>query len=218
MNLKHVFALVLKDAKTEYRNKYIFGSILLFVVVSSYIIYKSFQSLSVMSWNVLFWIIFLFAALNALVRSFSQEQKNQFLYYYQLVDPSELIVSKLIYNIITLCLVAFALFVSMSLFTINPVVDKPLFVLTIVLASVGVSVCFTFVAAILSVANNQSSLMAVLALPLVIPILLLLIKISANALGIVEDSSVSTDLWLLLGIDFVLFGMALLIYPVLWRS
>ena len=218
MKWNHIQALILKDIKTELKDKYAIGAILLFVVTSTYIIYKSFQSLTVMSWNVLFWIIFLFAGLNALVRSFQSESRKQYLYYYQLAHPGEIIIAKIIYNVMMLLLVSLALYGAMTLFTFDAVQDRGLFLGTVTLGAIGVSVCFTFVAAILGTDNNQSSMMAILALPLIIPILLLLIKLSANALGILNDTEYSTDMILLGGIDLILFGLAVMIYPILWRT
>ncbi len=218
MKFSNIAALVRKDFLIEWKEKYVLGAILMFVVVSSYIIYKSFQQVTPMSWNVLFWIIFIFAALNALIRSFSAESSKQFLYIYQLVKPGEIIIAKVIYNVIILFLVSVALMGAMSLFTIHPIKDYFLFFAAVTLGSIGVSVCFTFVASVLGQQANQSVLMSVLSLPLIIPILLLLLKVTANALGFINDTNVNSDLFLLAGIDAILFGVAVIIYPFLWRS
>ena len=218
MKLSRINSLILKDLRTELRDKYALGAIILYVITSTFIVYKSFQSVTVMAWNVLFWIIFLFAALNALVKSFAQETKDQYLYYYQIAHPGEIIIAKIVYNVLMLLLVSLALYFTLSLFTIDPVVDRPLFFITILMGSIGVSTCFTFVASILSTQNNQSTMMAILSLPLIIPILLLLINLSANAVGILKDTDFKADLILLGGIDLILFGLAVVIFPIIWRS
>ncbi len=217
MKWTNVYTLLKKEFQIEWKEKYVLGAILLFVFLCSYIIYRSFQQITPMSWNVLFWIIFLFAGVNALIRSFSGELSRQYLYIYQLVKPGEIIISKIIYNTLVLCLVSFALMGALSLFTIHPIDDYILFSTAIFLGSLGVSICFTFVAAVLGQQGNQSVLMSVLSLPLIIPILLLLIKITAASLSIVKDTSINSDIILLLGIDLVLFGVAVIIYPFLWR-
>ncbi len=218
MKLSRIYSLILKDIKTELRDKYAIGAIILYVITSTFIVYKSFQTVTVMAWNVLFWIIFLFAALSALVKSFAQESKSQYLYYYQVAHPGEIIIAKIIYNVLMLLIVSLILYFVLVVFTINPVVDLNLFFLSIFLGAIGVSTCFTFVASILSTQNNQSTMMAILSLPLIIPILLLLIKLSGNALGILQDTSYNSDLLLLVGIDSILFGVAVIIFPVVWRS
>ncbi len=217
MKWKHVWTLLRKDFLIEWKEKYVLGAIVLFVILSSYIIYKAFQQVTPMSWNVLFWIIFLFSGLNALIRSFSSELSRQYLYIYQLAHPGEIILSKIIYNTAVLSLVSIILIAALSLFTISPINDYKLFLLAVLLGSIGISTCFTFVAAVLGQQTSQSVLMSVLSLPLIIPILLLLIKITANALSIVDDSNIMSDLILLGGIDLILFGVAMIIYPFLWR-
>ena len=218
MKWNRVAALVFKDFRIEFRDKYAVSAILLYVITSTFIVYKAFQSVSVMAWNVLFWIIFLFAALNALVKSFNQESKDQYLYYYQIAHPGEIIIAKIIYNVFMLILISLILYATMILFTINPVQKTTLFYMVILLGATGVSTCFTFVASILSTQNNQSTMMAILALPLIIPILLLLLNLSANALGLISGSNVNGDIALLAGIDLILFGLAVIIFPVVWRS
>jgi heme exporter protein B len=217
MKLKNVLTLIKKDFLIEWKEKYVLGAILLFVVVSSYIIYKSFQQITPMSWNVLYWIIFLFAAINALIRSFSTELSRQYLYIYQLVKPGEIIIAKITYNVLVLLVVSLALMGAMSLFTIHPIENYKLFFLAVILGSIGVSVCFTFVASVLGQQAGQSVLMSVLSLPLIIPILLLLLKVTASSLGILSDTGINSDLILLAGIDLILFGVAVIIYPFLWR-
>ena len=207
MKWSHVQALIAKDLKSEIKDKYALGAIFLFVICATFIVYKSFQSVTVMSWNVLYWIIFLFSALNALVQSFGKESRNQYLYYYQLAQPGEIIIAKIIYNVLVLFMVAGILYVALTVFTIDPVVNKWMFFSGILLGSIGVSICFTFVASVLGTTGNQSTMMAILALPLVIPILLLLIKISANALDIVDDSDYMNDFLLLGGIDLILLSL-----------
>jgi len=218
MVLTNILKLLIKDLKVELRDFYALSSVLLYVITSTYIVYKAFQQVGTQSWNVLFWIIFLFAALNALIRSFTQESNSKYLYFYQIVHPGELIISKIIFNSLMLVLVSGLLVLAMSLFIFNPIQDYSLFFLSIFLGALGVSTCFTFVASVASSGGENASLMAILALPLVIPILLLLIKLSAQALRIIDATDIKQDLILLGGIDLILFGLAVIIFPVIWRS
>lgn len=218
MMLKDIGRLLQKDFKVEFRDAYSISSILLYVITSTYIIYKAFQQVTLQAWNVLFWIIFLFAALNALVRSFSKENREQYLYMYSLVHPVTIIISKIIFNTLILSVVSCLLILTMSLFIYNPIQEMSSFVLAIILGAFGVSTCFTFVASVATSGGDNSTMMAILALPLVIPILLLLLKISAHSLGILTETDITQDFILLGGIDLILFGLAILLFPVTWRS
>lgn len=218
MVLSTIVHLIVKEFKLEFRNLHALSAILLYVISATFIVYKTYQSVNIQAWNVLYWLIFLFAALNALFRSFSTESKQQYLYYYQLIHPAALIIAKIIYNVLTLCAVAFLLVGTMSFFISNPIYDFKLFLVNVFLGSIGVSICFTFVSSIVAYNQNGSTLMSILAMPLVLPILLLVIKVGANALRILDDSNVEDDLLLLAGIDLLLFGLAVLLYPFIWRS
>ncbi|MBK6500230.1 MAG: hypothetical protein IPG00_19615 [Saprospiraceae bacterium] len=66
--------------------------------------------------------------------------------------------------------------------------------------------------------GGNGTLMSILALPLVLPIVLLLLKISQVSVRLLVDTSVIEDVWLLAGLDCILLGAMLLLFPALWRS
>ena len=93
-----------------------------------------------------------------------------------------------------------------------------LFLLILFLGSFGFSVTFTFLASLVAASNQSSTLLAVLSFPLIIPIILMLVKISAHALRLIQDTAVSGDLAILVAIDLLLCGVALLLFPFIWRD
>jgi heme exporter protein B len=107
---------------------------------------------------------------------------------------------------------------SMAFFLGDPVKDSGMFLLSILMGSIGVSMCFTFISAISMKSGSSSTLMAILSFPIILPILLVLIKLSANALRLIQDSAQLTDFYILLGIDLLLLGLCLLLFPIIWRS
>ena len=216
--LKQIYYLIAKDFSIELRQKHAAAGILLFLVTTVFIIYKSFNSLTQETWNVLYWIIFLFVCLNSILKSFVQEGRDRAIYYYTLFDPEKVIFSKIIYNFFFSLILAFILFGLLSFFTLNPIKDYGLFLSAVVLTCFGISTIFTFVAAISGLGHNNATLMAVMALPIVLPVLLLAIKISAQAIGIIIDSSVDVDFMYLIGLDMLMFGLAILLFPILWRA
>jgi heme exporter protein B len=169
-------------------------------------------------WNILFWIIALFASVNAIVKSFVQENSNRQLYYYQLTNPTAIIIAKMVYNIVLLLLLFTLTFAAMTVVYESPVRDLQLFCLLLFLGSVGFSITFTFVSAIASKADNSATLMAILSFPLIIPILGTLMVLSANALNIIQDTSITKNILTLVAIDFILFGLAIILFPFLWKD
>jgi len=106
----------------------------------------------------------------------------------------------------------------MTLVYESPVRRVGLFWLILFLASVGFSITFTFISAIASKADNSSTLMAILTFPIVIPILGTLMTLSANALGLIRDTAYLNDIYTLLAIDSILLGLALILFPFLWKD
>ncbi len=216
--LGQIRTLVAKEFLLEWRSKYALGGILLYVLSTVFIVYNGFIRVTPPEWNVLFWIITLFTSVNAVTKSFVSENGNRQLYYYSLADPIAIICSKIIYNSILLMVLNVLTYLVFGLVTDNPVRDKPLFFLAVFLGSVGMAITLTFISAIATKARNSATLMAILSFPILIPILVSLIKIAANALGIITDTSVNQDIITLLAIDAILLGMAYLLFPFLWRD
>ena len=76
--LKQVKELVLKDIRLNWRERYALYSMLLYVLSTSYVAYLSFEGvINKSSWVALFWIIVLFAAMNASLQSFKRELNYQ---------------------------------------------------------------------------------------------------------------------------------------------
>ena len=169
-------------------------------------------------WNALFWIIILFTAVNAVAKSFLQESSGRSLYYFGLVKPESFIISKIIYYTGLLLAMSTLGFVFYAFVMGNPVQDKLMYFLVLLLGSVGLSSTLTLTSAIASKASNSSSLMAILSFPIIIPLLLVLIKASKNAMDGL-DRSVYTDQLLTLGaIIALVMGLSYLLFPYLWRS
>lgn len=212
--------LLRKELVLELRMGYAISGILLYVLSTVFIVYYAFfQGVnSPMLWVTLFWIIMLFASVNAIVKSFVQENGARQLYYYTLLDPLAVIVAKMIYNISLLLFLSLLTWAAMAFILGNQIVEFSAFLLALFLGSVGFSILFTFVAAISSKADNNSTLLAILSFPLVIPILMTLIKLSVVATGMLEDTGVIKDIGILVAIDLVLAGLTLVLYPFLWRD
>ena len=202
----------------EFRQKFALGGIFLFATTVVFIVYKSFNNINPREWTILIWIIMLFAGLNAIVKSFLQEKKETYLYYYTLFDPIDLIVAKLLYNFMFLCVLFLIILGVMFIFTGFPVKDYGLFFMGSGLGIFGISIVFTFVSVISAADSGSSTMMSILALPLVLPIVLLLLKITTVSVRLLVDTAIMDDVMMLIGVDFILLGAMLLLFPGLWRS
>jgi heme exporter protein B len=216
--MKSIFYLIQKEITLELRQKYAISGIILYVFATVFIVYLSLRQVSPMTWNPLFWIIILFASVNALVKSFTQENSDRSLYYYTLAHPTAIIFSKIIYNFLLLSFLSLLTYGIFSVVTGHPVQDVRLFLLILFLGSLGFSITLTFISAIAAKASNSATLLAILGFPVIIPILITLIKLSASALKLLEDSSNWRDIVNLLAIDVILIALIFVLFPFLWRD
>lgn len=216
--MRQFSTLFRKELILEWRQRYAIGGILLYVVSTVFIVYLAFQQVKPQAWNALFWIISLFAAVNAVAKSFVQENGKRQLYYYTLANPIALILSKISYNTLLLLGLAGLAFAAMTLVVGNPIIDFSVFGIAVLLGNLGFAITFTFISAIAAKANQSGTLMAILSFPIVIPILLELIKLTTIAIGFAKDTSWGHDVAILGAIDAILIALVLLLFPFLWRD
>lgn len=218
MNIARIISLLRKEFVLESRQAHAFWSVILFAACTVFLVFKSFNNLRAFEWNVLMWIIVIFSGINAVAKSFAQEEQATMRYYYTLYHPAELLVAKWIYNTLFLIGILIAVSLLLIMFTINPIKDLGLFSLGAVLGATALSSIFTFIAAMTGIDRSGSTMMSVMALPLVLPVVLLLLKITAVSMRLMQDSSVMTDVALLGALSLMLFGLKLLLFPFIWRS
>jgi heme exporter protein B len=218
--------LLKKEILLEWRSKYAFNGVLLYVVSTVFICYISFYTTSgfmgssayPVVWNVLFWIIMLFAAVNAIAKSFMQENKNRLLYYYSIAGPQAIILSKIIYNVLLMSLISSLAIIVYLLFFNNKLGDPLFYFLTVLLGSVSFSTVFTTISAIASKAGNNGTLMAILSFPVIIPVILLLIRVSKAAMDGLDRSVSYGNMEALLLVNIIVIAASMLLFPFLWRD
>lgn len=220
--IRQIGVLMEKEFRLEWRQRYALNGILLYIVSTVFICYLSFNQRRLDStpivWNTVFWIVLLFTAINAVAKSFAQERAGRLLYYYTLISPQLIILSKILYNVILMLVLAGLGFGFYAFVMGNPVQDVPLFLINLLLGAIGFAASLTLVAGIAAKAENSATLMAVLSFPVVLPLLLLLIRVSKNALDGLDRSLSYDEIGTLLAIDAIVLALSCMLFPYLWRS
>lgn len=222
MRLAEILHMLKLEWQLDRRQKHIWGSMALYVVSTVYVCYQGVQHLSEVSiWNAFFWIILLFAAFNALGRSFQRENAGRQLYLYTLASPRSVVLARTLYNGLTmaalslLSLGAYALFIGSAPLSQG---GAGLFLVVVVIGGVGFALVLTLIAALAARAGNGIGLMAILGFPIVLPMLLSVMKASKLALdGLGWGAAGQYVIWLLL-IDLITVALAWLLFPYLWRD
>jgi len=221
-SVRQLGALMRKEFLLEWRQRYALNGMLLYIVGAVFVCYLSFSArrglLTPIVWNTLFWIILLFTAINAIAKSFVQERAGRLLYYYTLASPQQIILSKILYNTVLMLALAGLGFIVYAFVLGNPVQDVGLYVLSLVLGAIGFAVSLTLIAGIASKAENSATLMAVLSFPIVLPLLLMLLRVSKNAIDGLDRSVSWDEIGTVLAIDAIVLVLSWMLFPFLWRS
>jgi heme exporter protein B len=216
--LPAIYHLIKKEIQLEWRQRTALGTILVYILGSTFLIYLVFEgTTNNKTWVALFWVISLFTAINTLSRSFQKEANEQFYYWRNLVKPVSLILAKIIYNSILVTVLSVLIFGVMLLFFNQKIENKSLFLPLIICGSIGYSNLFTLLSAITARTNN-AVLLAILGFPIILPLLLLIIKLT----GLIDFSTTDNDIYLNFGIiillDFITLLLSIILFPYLWKD
>ncbi len=219
MNIfSEVLHLLKKEFKEEWRVRSVLGGLVLYLACSIFLVYMAFISMDPKTWFTIFWIILLFASANAVAKSFVQDPPDRMLYYYSLVSPEALILSKMTYNLLLL--------VSMSLIGLgiymlllgNPIIRPFQFFLSTVLGAGCFAAVFTMASAVSWKAGGNAAMMPILSFPLMIPVIVVLLRLSDASIQEVTDLNVSTNLATIGVMNLIVWGLSYVLFPYLWRN
>lgn len=216
--MQKVFRLIQKDYLIDTRQKYPIAGIVLYIFATIYISYLAFQgSINISTWNALFWIILLFASVTGIARSFMQEN-NRSLYYYFLARPEYFFLAKLIYSMLYETLLISITFLLFQVFLPIAVEISNLFFLNLALGGMGIAASFTLISALSAKTDNQSTMMAILGFPVVIPVLVLSVVNSRKILmGAVFDD-ISGNTLTLLSVNVIIIVVSMILFPYSWKN
>ncbi len=215
---RSVLALIKKDLLLEMRQQYTLYGILLYVASTIFVVYITLGQPEDIVWNALFWVVQLFVCVNAVAKSFLQENKGRMLYFYSITSAKDFIVAKLFFNAILMLVMTLLSMLVFMLLLGNPIYNIWQFIGIACLGGLGLSFVFTFLAAIAAKAQQQAALMAVMGFPVIIPQLMLLGRVSKIAFSPALYSGLWKMIGLLVGFDALVIVLALILFPFLWKE
>src|SRR5258708_35673920 len=110
-SINHIFTLFKKDLLLEIRQQYSFYGVLLYIGATIFVLYMAIETPESNVWNGLFWVIQLFICINAVAKSFLQENRGRMLYFYSIAVPRDFVLAKIIFNsVLMLIMSALSLF------------------------------------------------------------------------------------------------------------
>ncbi len=211
--------LIKKEFLLEFRQKSTLAGIVVYIISTVFISALSFKKIIAPTvWNSLFWIIFLFIAVNVSSKSFMQETKGKGLFNYLYYNATQFILSKVIYNMLLMAVLSLLTFFFYSWFVGSMVQDVTLFLVCLFFSSTAFSGVLSLMSAIASKANNNMSLMAILSFPVLMPLLLVCIKLSKNAIDGLAWSVSTNYILILVMLNLLVLALATILFNYLWRE
>lgn len=219
ISVRNFVNLVRHEARTELRNRQALTGLLVYSVSSIFITYLCFRyKVDPLTWNALYWVIMLFAATNAVARSFLQESRGLQLYYYTLLNPAQVILAKTTSNFFLLLGLGVINTLVFSVFFNLEIGHPTLFLLVLVAGSLGMSSILTLVSGIVSKAQGNSALVAILGFPLLLPLLISIIRMSKLAISHSAGEVAFDEFFLLPALDIIIILLSYILFPYLWRE
>lgn len=218
--LQRIGTLLKKDLLLELRQKHSFYGILLYVAATIFVLYLSMpDNPEATVWNSLFWVIQLFVCVNTVAKSFLQESRGRMLYFYSICSPVEFIIAKLLFNVVLMLLMSSISLFLFYTFLSNPVSDSLRFMGIVLLGGSSLSLVFTLMSAIAAKAQQNAALMAILGFPVILPMLLMLMRLSKAAFGeVFREGAVWQLAGLIGGLDIGVILLAIILFPFLWKD
>lgn len=214
----NILKLVRKELQLEWRQKTALGTIFIYVLGTSFLIYLVFQGhITIPVWIALFWVIALFTTVNAVSRSFLKDANEQFYYLRSIATPLEIIFSKIIYNAFLITILSLIIYLVMILFFNENIENRGLFLLTIILGAIGFSNLFTLLSAITARTQNFV-LLAILGFPIILPLLLLIVKMSELSNFAIQQKDIYMHLGAIAMLDVITLILSIVLFPYIWRD
>ncbi len=215
-----LLALIKKEFVLEFRQKSTLGAVLVYVAGTIFVSALCFKArLDKPTWNALFWVISLFTSVTISGKSFLKETGGQALYSYLYYNARQFILAKMLYNMIFMLGLSIITFLFYGFFISNEVQNLPFFLLVLTLASTGLAAVLSLMSAIAAKSSGSFAMMSILSFPVLMPLILVVIRLSKQAVDGIEWAGVSLDLLLVLAaLNVLTLTLSFLLFPYLWRD
>ena len=213
-------AVFKKDLQLEVRNRFGINTVLMFLAATLFILLFSIRNEQLTEGlkASLIWLVLIFTAVIALGRAFIAEAEQQTMLLLQIhVQPNAVYSGKLLFNFLFIwisTLIAATLFCILT--NSSPTWSMLFTILT--LGALGLSGTTTLLSAIIAKAGNKGALLAVLAMPLLFPLLLPAVDATKSALLNVSWRMIQDELVTLVSFAGTVITASVLLFEYVWND
>ena len=222
IHFKSVIAIFKKEFRSEVRTRYALNALFMFVITTLAIILFAIgnENASPEILSGILWIIIFFSTMSGLSRTFiSEEERGTAATLQLLTSPANVFVGKLLFNIVLLFgLNVLTVVLYLTLITNFSIKSPDIFLITMVLGTIGLASTSTILASIIAKANTKGTLYPVLSFPILLPLLLAVI----NATKLAVDGATLTEAFgefqVLISYAIVILTASYLLFEHIWND
>jgi heme exporter protein B len=214
-------AVFVKDLRLELRSRYGLNAVFMFGITTLAVVSFALgqASLSPKILGALFWIIIFFSAMSGLAQVFVREEEAQTAMTLRLTaDPDAVFLGKLFFNFSLLIIMAAVITPLFFILTDAPTVGAINFLLLLFIGIVDLCAATTLVAAIIAKASVKGALFAVLAFPILLPMLIALTLASEKILSGESFGEISKMIQFLIAYAIVMITSSILLFKYVWQE
>lgn len=220
--IRSVRSILWKEWHSEIRTRYAISALIMFVVTTISIILFSLGSegASPDALSGMLWVVVFFASMSGLSRTFvMEEERGTSLTLQLLAPPSAILFGKLFFNLAlaaglnTLSVLLYSMFIAGFV-----VRTYSIFLLTVLLGSIGLAAASTIIAAIIAKANTKGTLYPVLSFPILLPLLLTVINATRLASEGAFFEEAAGEFQALISYIVVMIVTSYLLFDYIWKD
>jgi heme exporter protein B len=215
-------AVYMKDLRLELRSRAALNALFLFAISTLAVISFSLgqAGLSPRLLSALYWVVLFFSAMSGLAHVFVREEESGTAMALRLhAQPEAVLIGKLLLNVTILVLLGAVVTPLFFVFTNLPeTADIVLFVLLAILGIGGLCAASTLVGAIIARSTVRGALFAVLAFPVLVPLLLVVVGAGDKALSGQAVGELSAELQFLIAYLVAMTVGSVMLFRFVWND
>jgi heme exporter protein B len=220
--VRSCLAIFRKDWHSELRTRYAINALAMFVVITISIMLFSLgsESAPVDVLSGILWVVIFFGAMSGLSRTFvTEEERGTAMTLQLLATPSAVFFGKLLFNVVLVCALN-SFIVTLFALLINGFIIRSytIFVVTVVLGSLGLAAASTIIAAIIAKANTRGTLYPVLSFPILLPLLLTVINATRLAAEGAYFEEATGEFQVLISYIVAIVTVSYMTFEYIWRD
>ncbi len=216
-----IWAIFVKDTRSEYRTRYAVNALFLFALVT--LTAMSFAiggaGITALLAAVFYWTILFFSALSSLAQTFVKEVETKTATFLKLTAPDDAVFfGKWGFNLLLILLLEAVLTpLFMVMLNIN-LSHWGLWIATSILGAVGLVGTTTLIGALIAAAGVRGALFSVLSFPVLLPLLVVLIRVTEVCFGGGIPTGLGDSFAVLGAYGVVATTAGWLLFPFVWRE